>query len=101
MKLRFWTHSDGKPDLPPADIERLIVSRASEASLLHYQEAIGRQFAAEASSRVREYTNGFARHTAETSYPNSGVVDVLGDVADIIKTSQFPAKIISLRKDES
>lgn len=94
----LWPGSKEDRDLPPAEVERLIVTNASEASLLRYQEVIGKRVATEAADYVDRHAQGYARHVEDVSYPDSGTVDALGEVADIIRKSRFPAQLISLRK---
>lgn len=87
--------------MTPNEIETMIISRASEASLLKYQEAIGETMAEDMADRVDEYAHSFARHGDMIAFADkgSGVVDALGAVADIIRTSTFPPRLISLRKN--
>lgn len=99
MEIRWfggWPGRREKRNLTPAEIDELISSKTSEASLLRYQEAIASRVAHDLSDIVHYQANGYERHLQFGGLPPRQVVAVLRDLADIIETSQFPSHVIHI-----
>ncbi len=85
-------------EMVPSEIERLIVSHASESSLVRYQEAVCGRVAGEVAGTIEDFSHSFARHGAGTADGDSGVVDALDEVARIIRTSTFPSEPVRFQE---
>lgn len=86
-------------ELTPEQCEQLIVTHGSEASLQRYLEDVARRAGKSAAGQVEKYSHGFARAGAAYADAESGVVDVLADVAETIEKGRFPVKPLISQED--
>lgn len=99
MEMRWLGNRRGgheKPNLTPAEIDKLITSNTSEASLLRYQEEIASRVAHDVSGEVTRQAKEYERHLAIGGLPPRQIVAVLRDVADIIESSRYPSHVIHI-----
>lgn len=102
-KIGAWPWNREKQELTPAEVEQMILSRASEASLIRYQTAVCSGVTEQVSNRVEEFAENYNRHIADEDIPvTSRYVDgrvggVLEQLALIIRGSNFPSEPVFLR----
>lgn len=87
-------------DMTPYEIEQLIITRTSEAALLRYQESVGKGIAPEIAAFIRGYAKGFARSGDLGGARDSGVIDVLTEVAGTVEGSVFPSELITVKEED-
>lgn len=95
-RLGSWIGRREKRNLTPAEIDELISSKTSEASLLRYQEEIASRVTHDVSGMVHVQAEGYERHLQFGGLTPRQVVEVLRDVADMIETSRFPSHVIHI-----
>jgi hypothetical protein len=90
-------------DLSVPEIHQLIVTHATQASALAYQEAVGRAVARQAATHVRLHARAYSRTAVPANITLDDVTAALADVAGILQDSTFPDRLIDLcgvRRDD-
>jgi hypothetical protein len=78
----------------------MIMANTTPTSALRYQEAIGRQVAAQAAHHVVEQARGYSRVKGPVFVTVDDITAALSDVAGILRSSTFPQSLIDLCKEQ-
>ena len=78
------------------EIHQLIVTHASQAAALRYQEAVGRVVARQAAGHIALHASAYSRTSAPARVTLEDVTAALADVAGILRDSTFPQRLIDL-----
>lgn len=93
--MKLWHRNKDKS---PTEIDRMIRERASEASLLLYQEQLAKHVVSHVADVIEGYRTEYARGVEETNLTDVKVVDTLDDVTHMLRKSICPAEPIHLRE---